>query len=49
MLRSSLLLALLASVEPTLGALYDNMASLPAGKVYDYIIVGGEHVSKLIF
>jgi hypothetical protein len=49
MLRSILLFTLLASVKPTLGELYDDMASLPVDKVYDYIIVGGEHTSRLIF
>jgi hypothetical protein len=49
MRRSFILLAILASIESTLGALYDDMASLPADKVYDYIIVGGEHVFNLTF
>jgi hypothetical protein len=35
-------LSILLSVEPVLGALWDDMSWLPEGKQYDYIIVGCE-------
>jgi hypothetical protein len=49
MLRHLLLLASLVSIEPALGALYEDMASLPTDKDYDYIIVGGKHVSNVTY
>jgi hypothetical protein len=41
-LKNLVLVSVLLSVEPALGALYDGMSWLPEGKQYDYIIVGCE-------